>query len=87
MKQIIYPRSARGYKDGNITTRLITAYRTGKQIAKQAGVSELYDADKAELSPAKDLITDGVAEVLTIDRATRVTFVFYGKTLQTSTLN
>lgn len=80
----IYRARPVAIKDGNITTRLITAYRTGKQIAKQAGV-ELYDADRAELSPAKDLITDGVAEVLTIDRATRVTFVFYGKTLQTST--
>lgn len=71
-------------KDGAATMRMITAHRTGKQIAKQAGI-ELYDADKATLSPAKDIIHDGAAEVLTIDRATRLTFVFYGKTLQTST--
>lgn len=80
----IYRARPVAIKDGATTTRIITAYRTGKQIAKQANI-ELLDADKAELSPAKDIITDGAAEVLTIDRATRVTFVFYGKTLQTST--
>ena len=80
----IYRARPVAIKDGATTTRIITAYRTGKQIAKQANI-ELLDADKAELSQAKDIITDGAAEVLTIDRATRVTFVFYGKTLQTST--
>lgn len=80
----IYRARPVAIKDGATTTRIITAYRTGKQIAKQANI-ELLDADKAELSPAKDIITDGAAEVLTIDRATHVAFVFYGKTLQTST--
>lgn len=71
-------------KDGAKTTRVITAYRTAKQIAKQAGLT-LNEADTASLMPSQNIIEDGVAEVLTIDRATPVTLTFYGKTIQTST--
>lgn len=71
-------------KDGAKSVRIVTAYRTAKQIAKQAGVV-LNDADTAQLKPVTDIASEGVAEILAIDRATPVTFVFYGKTLQTST--
>lgn len=71
-------------QDGAVRTRLVTAYRTGKQIAKQAGIN-LLDADTASLAPSKDIISDGAGEVLSISYAPRITFVFYGKTLQTST--
>lgn len=80
----IYRARTVAIKDNFTTTRIITAYRTGKQIAKQAGI-ELYDADRAVLGYSKDIVSDGTAEVLQIDRAPRVTFVYYGKTLQTST--
>lgn len=71
-------------RDGALSTTIITAYRTGKQIAKQAGLT-LNDEDIATLSPAKDIASEGAAEVLTIDRATPVTLVFYGKTIATAT--
>lgn len=71
-------------KDANKQTTIVTAYRTGKQIAKQANIT-LGDQDITTLSPAKDIIADGAAEVMTIDRATPVTLVFYGQTISTST--
>ena len=80
----IYRARTVAVKDGGKTTPVITAYRTGKQIAKQAGIT-LNEADTATLQPSRDLIADGAAEVLTIDRATPVTLTFYGKTIQTST--
>ena len=71
-------------KDGAKSVRIVTAYRTAKQITKQAGII-LNDADIAQLRPAMDIAVEGAAEVLSIDRATPITFVFYGKTIQTST--
>lgn len=71
-------------RDGSSNTKLITAYRTGKQIASQAGIV-LNDADITKLAPSNDPIADGAAEIMTIDRATPVTFVFYGKRTETST--
>lgn len=71
-------------KDGAKSLTIITAYRTGKQIAKQAGIN-LGDQDITALAPAKDIAAEGAAEVLTIDRAIPITFVFYGQVLQTST--
>jgi uncharacterized protein YabE (DUF348 family) len=62
-------------------TKIITAYRTGSQIAEQAGIT-LHDEDTATLSRSEDILTDGAAQVLTIDYATPFTFVFYGKTIQ-----
>lgn len=71
-------------KDGAKSVRIVTAYRTAKQITKQAGIV-LNDADIAQLKPAMDIASEGAAEVLSIDRATPITFVFYGKTIKTST--
>lgn len=71
-------------RDGLASTKVITAYRTGKQIASQVGIV-LNDADITKLAPSSDPISDGAAEVMTIDRATPVTFVFYGKRTETST--
>ncbi len=71
-------------KDGAKSVRVVTAYRTAKQITNQAGIT-LNDADIAELKPVTDFAAEGVAEILAIDRATPINFVFYGKTVQTST--
>lgn len=65
-------------RDSGAETKVISAYRTGKQIAKQAGIT-LHDEDIAELKPSTDIVTDGAAEVMTIKRATAVNFEFYGK--------
>jgi uncharacterized protein YabE (DUF348 family) len=68
-------------RDGKSETKIITAFRTPKQIADQAGL-KLHDEDNATLSHSEDMLADGAAEILTIHYATPFTFVFYGKTLQ-----
>ena len=65
-------------RDGANQTKVITAYRTGKQIAQQAGLA-LHDEDNVSLAPAKDIISEGAAEVMTVDRAVEFTMNFYGK--------
>lgn len=65
-------------RDNGAETKVISSYRTGKQIAKQAGIT-LHDEDIAELRPSTDIVTDGAAEVMTIKRAIAVNFEFYGK--------
>ncbi|MFZ1242619.1 MAG: ubiquitin-like domain-containing protein, partial [Candidatus Saccharimonas sp.] len=67
-------------RDGAIRTKIITAYRTGKQIAKQANIP-LQDEDIVTLAPSKDIIADGSSEIMTIDRATPFTFTLYGTTV------
>lgn len=71
-------------RDGSSSVKVITAYQTGKQIAKQAGIA-LNDADITKLAPSRNPIADGAAVVMTIDRATPVTLVFYGKQTATAT--
>lgn len=65
-------------RDGGSEVKVITSYRTAKQIAKQANIT-LYDEDAATVAPSRDPIADGVAEVLTISRSTPFVFNFYGK--------
>ena len=71
-------------RDGENETKIITAYRTGKQIAEQAGLS-VQQEDILALTQSTDIITDGAAEVLTINRATPITFNFYGSVMQAYT--
>ncbi len=71
-------------RDASSETKVITSYRTPKQIAKEAKLT-LQDEDIVALSPSNDPIADGAAEVMTIDRATAFTFDFYGKTTQAYT--
>lgn len=70
--------------DGANQFKVITSYRTGKQIAKEAGLS-LHEEDIATLTTATDITETGAAEVLYVKRATKVTFVFYGKSLEVHT--
>lgn len=66
-------------REGSSEMRITTAYRTAPQIAKHAGI-ELAPEDRVRLLPASDILTDGAAEVMTIERSTEFTFEFYGKT-------
>lgn len=77
----IYRARPVAVRDGQVTTTVMTAYRTGKQIADQAGIT-LHDEDLVKLAPSTDVVSDGAAEVMTITRAKQFTFVFYGKTIQ-----
>lgn len=71
-------------RDSGSETKVISAYRTGEQIAKHAGIA-LNDEDISTLAPSGDVVVEGAAEVLTIDRALPFTFVFYGQTSQSYT--
>lgn len=64
--------------DGQVETKVITAYRTARQIAGEAGVT-LHDEDITALAPSSNPLADGAAEVMTISRATAFSFNFYGK--------
>ena len=66
-------------KDGAAATKVITSYRTGRQIAQQANIT-VQDEDILALSQSIRPMEDGAAEVLTITRAKAFTFDFYGKT-------
>lgn len=66
-------------RDGASERKVLSAYRTPRQVAEKAGVM-LQDEDIVKLSPSRDPVLDGVADVLTIDRALQFTFNFYGVT-------
>lgn len=72
-------------RDGGNQTKVLTSYRTTRQIAEQAKIT-LHKADKVVLAPSKDPITDGAAEIMTITRATAFLFDFYGKPTQDYTM-
>lgn len=65
--------------DGTTRTKIITAYHTGEQIAKQAGIT-LNDEDKADLQYSGDIVADGALEKMVITRATPFKLVLYGET-------
>ncbi len=71
-------------RDGSNQYTVITSYRTGKQIAKDAGLT-LHDQDRVSLSTSSNIARDGAPEVLTVQRATPLTFMFYGKSLEVHT--
>jgi len=64
--------------DGNIRQKIITPHQTAEQIATDAGIT-LHPEDKTTIDRV-DNLADGAGLQLTIDRATPITFVLYGKT-------
>lgn len=64
--------------DGNTKQKVITAYQTALQIAKDADI-KLYNEDIATLTRTNDIISDGAGLKLEIKRATDVNFNLYGK--------
>lgn len=71
--------------DGNVRQKIMTPYQTPDQIAKDAGIT-LYDEDKTTMSLSNNIVDQGAGLVMTIDRATPVTFVQYGKTITIRTM-
>lgn len=65
--------------DGAVRQKIVTAYQTADQIAKDAGVT-LYPEDTTKLSQSSDLVADGAGLQLTIDRAAAFNFTLYGTT-------
>ncbi len=64
--------------DGAHQVRIMSAYQTPKQIARQAGIT-LRDEDEETLTLPTDLVADGASIQMIIKRATPVNLVFYGK--------
>jgi uncharacterized protein YabE (DUF348 family) len=65
--------------DGPIRQKIVTAYQTSEQIAKDAGIS-LYPEDTTKLSQSDDILANGAGLALTIKRATAFNFTLYGAT-------
>ncbi len=72
--------------DGNMRTKIITAFQTPEQIAAEAGI-KMFDEDKATLSLSDDIVADGAGLKLTIIRATSFTFTLYGKVMTARTFS
>ncbi|HTK39521.1 MAG TPA: ubiquitin-like domain-containing protein [Patescibacteria group bacterium] len=64
--------------DNKTVKKVMTPYRSAKQIAKQAGIA-LHDEDMVHLESSDDVVRDGAVERLIVERATPFTFVFYGE--------
>lgn len=64
--------------DGTTRSKVMTPYQTAPEIAQDTGL-QLYDEDITKVDRTDDLVGDGAALRLTIDRATPFTFVLYGK--------
>jgi uncharacterized protein YabE (DUF348 family) len=65
--------------DGAIRQKIVTAYQTADQIAKNAGIT-LYPEDTTKLSQSDNLVTNGAGLQLTINRAVPFNFTLYGTT-------
>lgn len=63
--------------DGATRQKVVTAYQTANQIAKDAGIT-MYPEDTTKLSRSNDLLADGAGLQVTIDRATPFNFTLYG---------
>ncbi len=72
--------------DGNIRTKIVTAYQTPEQIAAEAGI-KLFDEDRSALGLSDDILADGAGLKLTINRATPFMFTLYGKVMTARTFS
>ena len=70
--------------DGAVRQKVTTAEQTPEAIAKAAGIT-LHKEDNVNMSATQDLVVDGASVVMSIDRATTVTFTMYGKVTQSYT--
>lgn len=64
--------------DGPLQRRVMSPYRTAKQIVQQAGMT-LRDEDITEMGAPTDMVAEGTGIRLSIQRATEFTLVLYGK--------
>ncbi len=64
--------------DGMKRHQVLSPYRSAVDIAKDAGMA-VRSEDKLELSPATDILTNGVGTKLEITRATPIHLILYGE--------
>jgi len=65
--------------DGAARQKIMTAAQTASAISTAAGM-QLHDEDKTKMTASTDVVADGAAVTLTIDRATAFAFNLYGTT-------
>lgn len=70
--------------DGNVRTKITTAYQTALQIVESAGI-KLYEEDKTTIGQINNIITDGVGLQVVIDRAMKVNLTLYGRDTEVRT--
>jgi len=63
--------------DGASRQRILTAAQTPSTIMQAAGM-DMHDEDKAIVAASDDIVNDGAAVTLTVDRATEFTLNLYG---------
>lgn len=71
--------------DGNLRTKITTAYQTARQIVESAGIT-LYDEDTTTLQSTTDVISDGVGLQVTINRSIPINLTLYGKVATVRTM-
>lgn len=64
--------------DGETRIKVMSSYRTPKQIAASAGIT-LHDEDKTSMDATPDILGQGLDSQLVINRATEFTLSLYGK--------
>jgi uncharacterized protein YabE (DUF348 family) len=64
--------------DGETRIKVMSPYRTAKQIAASAGIT-LHDEDNVEMEANPDIAAQGMGTQLTVTRATEFTLSLYGK--------
>ena len=64
--------------DGETRIKVMSSYRTSKQIAASAGIT-LHDEDTTQMTATNDVIGQGMDSQLTITRAIGFTLSLYGK--------
>lgn len=70
--------------DGPTRQKIVTAYQTAEQIAKDAGIT-LYQEDTTTMTRSNDIVADGAGLELRITRAVPFTFTLYGTSSTTRT--
>jgi uncharacterized protein YabE (DUF348 family) len=66
--------------DGAARERVMSPYRTARQVVEHAGMS-LRDEDQTAMAVNSDLVSDGSGVQLSIDRATAFKLKLYGKVI------
>lgn len=66
--------------DGATRLRVLSPYQTPKQIVEHAGMT-LHDEDQTTMVASNDIVSEGAGVQLSINRATPLTLMLYGKTV------
>ena len=68
--------------ESNVRQKVMTAAQTASGIVASSGIAKLHDEDKALFASSENIANEGASTILTIDRATPLTLLLYGKPAQ-----